>query len=194
MGLFKSKQQKELEEKLIIKKTMNSMNKQIANLEEQKQTFVEKAKKARDCGLDAQYQLALSGYKMTVAQQKKAQEMLLNFEITSQMKDMSAMTGEFLKGLSILSKEMVKLTDNKEFLKVQQEFEKAMDGVNNQAEEMDVFLDMSQDSFKNSATTKNSISDEEFAKMIDEQNSQQDITDDDIEKELQNLRKKMDAE
>ena len=46
MGLFKSKQQKELEEKLIIKKTMNSMNKQIANLEEQKQTFVEKAKKA----------------------------------------------------------------------------------------------------------------------------------------------------
>ena len=83
MAWFKSKQQKEIEKKMLIKRTINSMNKQINRLEDQKQVFIDAAKRAKLKGLDAQFNLALSGYKMTVQQQKRAQEMLLNFEITS---------------------------------------------------------------------------------------------------------------
>ena len=79
MGLFKSKAEKELEKKRLIKRTVYSMNKQIDSLEQQKKVFVEKAVQAKKNGLEAQYNLALTGYKMTLLQQKRAQEMLLNF-------------------------------------------------------------------------------------------------------------------
>lgn len=191
MGIFKSKAEKALEQKMLLKKTINNMNKQINALEDAKKVYIEKAKKAKQAGLESQYNLALSGYKLTLAQQKRAQEMLLNFEITSQMKDMSAMTGEFLQGLSVLSKEMVKLTKDKEFLKVQAEFEKAMQGVQNRTEQMDVFMEMSQDGFQNSTTSEDTISDEEFAKIIEEETIQDEMTSDKIDAELESLKKKI---
>ena len=43
MGLFKSKQRKEIEKKMLVKRKINSMNKQINRLEEQKQVFIDAA-------------------------------------------------------------------------------------------------------------------------------------------------------
>jgi len=194
MGIFKSKATKALEQKMAIKKTVNSMNKQINELEKAKQVYIDKAKIARKNGLETQYNLALSGYKLTIAQQKRAQEMLLNFELTSQMKDMSAMTGEFLQSMSILSKEMVKLTKDKEFFKVQQEFEKAMQGVATRTEQMDVFMEMSEEGFANSTTSEDTISDEEFAKIVEEESVQDELTSDKIDSEIAELKKKISSQ
>lgn len=196
MGLFKSKAQKEFEQKMVVKKTINSMNKQIETLEERKNIFVEKAKEAKKKGLEAQYNLALSGYRMTYAQQKKAQEMLLNFEITSQMKDMTMMTSEFLKGMGLLSREMSKLADSKQFAKVQKEFEIAMGSVEEQASQMEVFLESAETTFDTAASSeKNNITDEDFEKMIDEETAQ-DIGGEDaeLEKQMEELKKKIEAE
>lgn len=196
MGLFKSKAEKEFDKKMVVKKTINSMNKQISTLEEQKNIFVAKAKEAKKKGLEAQYNLALSGYRMTYAQQKKAQEMLLNFEITSQMKDMTMMTSEFLKGMSLLSREMSKLADSKQFAKVQKEFEIAMNSVEEQSSQMEVFLDSAETTFDTAASSeKQNISDEDFEKMIDEE-SAQDIggTDAELDRQMEELKKKIDAE
>ena len=196
MGLFKSKAEKEFEKKMVIKKTINSMNKQISTLEEQKNIFVEKAKEAKKKGLEAQYNLALSGYRMTYAQQKKAQEMLLNFEITSQMKDMTMMTSEFLKGMSLLSREMSKLADNKQFAKVQKEFEIAMNSVEEQSSQMEVFLESAETTFDTAASSeKANISDEDFEKMIDEETAQDMGSDDaELDRQMEELKKKIDAE
>ena len=118
---------KEIEKRMLIKQTINSMNKQIQKLEEQKEVYLRAGKEAKERGLEAQYNLALSGLKMTMAQQKRVYEMKLNFEITSQMKDMTVMTTEFLKGMSSLSKDMVKLSKEKDFKKVEKQFaEKGM--------------------------------------------------------------------
>ena len=118
---------KEIKEKMLVKQTINAMNKQIQKLEEQKQVYIDAGKQAKEKGLPAQYNLALAGLKMTMAQQKRVYEMKLNFEITSQMKDMTAMTGEFLKGMGSLSKDMLKLSKDKEFLKVGKQFSEAID-------------------------------------------------------------------
>mgnify|MGYP000579264406 CR=1 FL=1 len=45
MAWFKSKQQKEIEKKMLIKRTINTMNKQINRLEDQKQVFIDAAKR-----------------------------------------------------------------------------------------------------------------------------------------------------
>lgn len=194
MAIFKSRQEKEIEKKMLVKRRFNTMNKQINALEEQKKVFVEKAKTAKKNGLEAQYNLALTGYKMTLLQQKRAQEMLLNFEITSQMKDMTMMTKEFLGGMSVLSKEMARLADEKEFIKVQKQFELAMGNAERQAEQMDMFMETSQDTFKSAQGSTDSIDDKEIKEMIDRQAGLDEFGDDAIDKELEELQKKMNAE
>ena len=193
MGLFKSKIEKELEKKRLIKRTVYNMNKQIDALEEQKKVFVQKAVEAKKNGLEAQYNLALTGYKMTLLQQKRAQEMLLNFEITSQMKDMTMMTKQFLGGMSVLSKEMAKLADEKEFIEVQKQFEIAMGKAEKQAEQMDIFMETSQDSFVSAAKVGNT-DDAEIEKMIENQAGAGEFSDEAIDKELEELRKKIDSQ
>lgn len=196
MSLFKSKQQKEIEKKMLIKRTINTMNKQINKLEEQKKVFIDAAKRAKQKDLDAQFNLALSGYKMTVQQQKRAQEMLLNFEITAQMKDVTMMTSQFLQGMSDISKEMTKLADAKEFAKIQAQFEEAMAAVETQTDQMDNFMEMSQETFYNQGVDKSGkqMSDEELEKFIMEQASQDELSSENIDKEMEDLRKKIDSD
>jgi len=191
MGIFKSKQDKEIEKRMLAKKTVATMNRHIVKLEEQKKVYIEAAKRATKQGLKAQYDLAISGLKMTMAQQKKAQEMLLNFEITSQMKDMSMMTTEFLRGMGSLSKEMVKLTDEKQFAKVQKEFEKAMACSEQQTMQMEMFLDENQSTFATAAGSPDSINDAELEKLIVEQASSDEIGSDTIDKELEQIQNKI---
>ena len=193
MGLFKSKAEKELEKKRLIKRTVYSMNKQIDSLEQQKKVFVEKAVQAKKNGLEAQYNLALTGYKMTLLQQKRAQEMLLNFEITSQMKDMTMMTKQFLGGMSVLSKEMAKLADEKEFLEVEKQFEIAMGKAERQAEQMDIFMETSRDSFSDAAKSV-FADDKEIEKMIEDKVGMDEFSDEAIDKEIAELKKKIDAQ
>jgi hypothetical protein len=191
MGLFKSKAQKEYEKKIVIRKTLTNIQKQINSLEQQKKVYINAAKKAKQLGLKPQYDLAVTGLRMTMAQQKRAQEMQLNYEIFSQMKDMTAMTSDFLQGLSVLSKEMTKLTDQKEFAKVQQQFQKAMQGAQMQTEQMETYLDMSQSEFNSSVTDPNSITDDEIGKLLDEQSSQDEIASIDLDAEIAELQKKL---
>ncbi|MCD8308286.1 MAG: hypothetical protein LUD19_00410 [Clostridia bacterium] len=193
MGLFKSKADKEFEKKRLIKKTVYDMNKQIAALEDQKKVFVQKATEAKKNGLEAQYNLAITGYKMTLTQQRRAQEMLLNFEITSQMKDMTLMTKQFLGGMSVLSKEMAKLADEKEFVQVQKQFEIAMGKAEMQAEQMEMFMESSQDSF--SAAAGNGVNDGEIKEMIEQQAGLSDeFSDEAIDREIEELKKKIESQ
>ena len=138
--MFGSKEKKEMEKRLLIKRTISSMNKQIEKLEEQKKFFLDKATEAKKKGLQSQMVTAMNGYKTTAAHLKRTQEMLLNFELTSQMKDMTMMTSEFLRSMGSLSKEMGKLADNKDFVKVQKEFMQAMNKVEGQAEQIETGL------------------------------------------------------
>lgn len=196
MGLFKTKQQKEIQKKMLVKRTVNSMNKQISRLEEQKKVFIDAAKRAKEKNLDAQFNLALSGYRMTVQQQKRAQEMLLNFEITAQMRDVTMMTTEFLKGMSVISKEMSKLADAKEFEKIQAQFEEAITAVETQTEQIDSFMEISQESFAAAGKAKDgqNISADDFEKYIIEASSSEQASNEDIDKEIEELKKKIDSE
>lgn len=196
MGLFKTKQQREIQKKMLVKRTVNSMNKQIARLEEQKKVFIDAAKRAKEKNLDAQFNLALSGYRMTVQQQKRAQEMLLNFEITAQMRDVTMMTTEFLKGMSVISKEMSKLADAKEFEKIQAQFEEAITAVETQTEQIDSFMEISQESFASAGKAKDgqNISADDFEKYIIEASSSEQASNEDIDKEIEELKKKIDSE
>ena len=170
------------------------MNKQIDTLEAQKKVFIEKAKYAKKNGLESQYNLALTGYKMTLAQQKRAQEMLLNFEITAQMKDMTMMTSEFLGGMGVLSKQMAKLANNKDFVKVQKQFEVAMANVETQTQQIEVFMETSKDSFANASGVKATTDDTSVEDFIEEGTVQDEFSDDAIDAEMEKIRKEIEGQ
>ncbi len=181
---------KELKKKMLIKQTISQMNKQIQKLEEQKKVYIDAGKQAKQEGLTAQYNLALSGLKMTITQQKRVYEMKLNFEITSQMKDMSAMTVEFLKGMGSLSKDMMKLTKEKEFLKVEKQFTEAMTSVEIQTEQMESFMDETESMFSSSYSGTGEDN-KELEALISNESVSDNMTEQMIEKELEELKKRM---
>ncbi len=181
---------KEIEKRMLIKKTINTMNKQIQKLDEQKKVYIEAGKQAKEKGLTAQYNLALAGLKMTITQQRRVYEMKLNFEITSQMKDMSQMTSEFLKGMGSLSKDMLKITKEKDFLKVQKQFSEAMEGVEMQTAQMEDFMDETESVF--SSTVSGSEADNsELEGLFANEASADNSTESMIEKELEELKRRM---
>lgn len=186
MGVSK----KEIEKRMIVKQTINAMNKQIQKLEEQKKVYIEAGKQAKQKGLTSQYNLALSGLKMTIVQQRRVFEMKLNFEITSQMKDMSLMTSEFLKGMGTLSKDMMKLTKEKDFLKVQKQFTEAMTSVEVQTERMEDFMDETESMFASGSSFQNEDN-KELEGLINNEAVADNATESMIEKELEELKKKM---
>lgn len=182
---------KEMKKKMLIKQTINSMNKQIQKLEEQKKSYIEAGKEAKMRGLTDQYNLALSGLRMTIAQQKKVHEMKLNFEITSQMKDMSKMTAEFLNGMGSISKDMMKLTKDADFKKVAKQFNEAMMGMEMQTEQMEMFMDDTQSAFSSAYSGSESDKKEIEALMSNAAAGASDSIDADIDKELEALKKRM---
>ena len=191
---FGNKRNKELEKRMKIRKTIMEMEKQINKLEEQKESYIKKGKEAKERGLTAQYNLALSGLKMTIAQQKRIMEMKLNFEITSQMKDMMEMTTNFLSGMQSLSKDMAGLTNQKQFAQAGQQFSEAMMGAEMQVEQIESFMDETEAAF----SSHSYMSQEENAEIeglmtpdIATSNSSDSLSDSLIEQELEMLKKKM---
>ena len=183
---------KEIEKKMLINRTINEMNKQIQKLEEQKQKYIEAGRVAKQKGLTAQFNLALSGLRMTIAQQKRVYEMKLNFEITSQMKDMTKMTSQFLEGMGSLSKDMMKLTKEKDFAKVQKQFTEAMLSVETQTEQMEGFMDETQSTFSSNFSTSSEDSSEIEKLMTNEAaGGETDSVEASIDKELAELKKKL---
>ncbi len=189
MSIFKSKETKEFEKKITLKKTINEMNKQLNMLQQSKNTYIEKAKEAKIHGLTNELNLAISALKSAMTQEKKIREMKINFEIMMSLKDMLKTTSEFLGGMKSLSKDMVKLTDDRQFNKVAKQFGLAMMATEKQKERVELFLDDSKDSFSSLSETSD-ISNDEIMSLIDEEIIQGDKTDN-IDNILDNLDKKI---
>lgn len=181
---------KEIQKKMLVKKTLTLMNKQIDKLEQQKEQYISTAKEAKRKGLTAQYDMAMGGLRMTSIQQKRVDVMKLNFEIMSQMKDMSQLTADFLNGMNTFSKEMMQITKVKDFGKVQQQFEEAMVGAEVQMEQFESFMENTETTFS-SSFSGTAEEKRELERIIFTENVDGKSTDEQIEKELTELKKKI---
>lgn len=158
-----NKMAKEMKRKMAIRKTLTSIRKYIETLTAQQDRYLELAKTAKMKGANSQYALALNGLKACMVQKKKAEEMMLNIEIASQMRDLTQMTSSFLGTLQMVSKDMVKTTKSMDFAKVIGDFETAMGNVENSTQQLDVLLDSSSASYEGMFSGKDSA---EMEKMV----------------------------
>lgn len=144
MKLFGGKQSKEdriVKERAAINSTLDKMRVYVADLQPKKQLFIAKVKEAHAEGAKAQEASARAALKQTVCRERMAKQMLLNFEIMVGMRDLTELSGEFMKGMTIMSKQMAKLTEGMNFKKVEKEFNSAMLEAGVQTEKMNEFLE-----------------------------------------------------
>ena len=165
MGLFKTKEEKEQERRMLVKQSMKELEKRIRKLKEQEAVYVKAAKVAQQENLPKQIQLAKDALKMTVSERKRTMEMLLNAQIISQMRDMSAMTGEFLKAVHNISKSIAGST-SQDVNKISAELKMAMNKVENQTENLADMLENTQDDMSDYSEGMSGVSDDEIDQMI----------------------------
>ena len=162
---FKSKAEKEQERKMLVKKSMKELEKRIAKLKEQEQVYINAARVAIREELPDQIKLATEALKMTRSEEKRTYKMLLNAQIISQMKDMTAMTNEFLGAIQVISKDIANTT-TADMSKLTSELRNAMDKVSEQTENLGEMLEESQDSVGDFTATSNIVSDDEINALI----------------------------
>ncbi len=165
MALFKTKEEKEQERRMLVKQSMKELEKRIRKLKEQEANYIKAAQVAQRENLPRQIQLAKDALKMTVSERKRTMEMLLNAQIISQMRDMSAMTGEFLKAVHNISKSIAGTT-SQDVNKISAELKMAMNKVENQTENLADMLENAQDDMGDYSENISSISDDEIDQMI----------------------------
>ena len=188
----KSKEEKLVAQRMAINATMDKMQSFVAQLEPKKQLFIDKARQAQKSGLVAQEKSARAALKQVMSQQRLAEKMLVNFEIMTNMRDLTEMSGDFLKGLVVMGKQMAGLTAKMDFVKSEKELNKAMIEAQVQTEKMNEFLDRMTVTIDSGFEEAGGIADEEIDAVIgvDETREQRSL-DEEIDLKLAELNKKL---
>jgi hypothetical protein len=150
---------------MLVKKSMKELEKRIAKLKEQEQVYINAARVAIREELPDQIKLATEALKMTRSEEKRTYKMLLNAQIISQMKDMTAMTNEFLGAIQVISKDIANTT-TADMSKLTSELRNAMDKVSEQTENLGEMLEESQDSVGDFTASNSIVSDDEINALI----------------------------
>lgn len=161
-----SAEKKRIKEQMLINQAINSIKRQYDNLERSRKEYIEAAVTARKNGIASQYNLAKNAIRLVTAQRTVVEQMLLNLQISSQIKDVSEMTKSFADGMKTLSGAITDTTDSLNFEKVNKQMNKAMMSTQLKQAESDEFLDYTQIGFSGlSAVT--AADEDEIDKMID---------------------------
>lgn len=170
---IEAKRQKELQAKMNVKKTLIEMKSQSKRLEQFKQTYINKGRKALSLGNEQSYRMAKSGLKTCLAKQKYLDTMIVNFEMAIELNDMNKVVGQFVQGINIISEQMKEITSTIDFTKAQNAFDQAMTNNATQYEALESFLAQAVDSFETVDISNAAISDDEIDILMS--NNQMDV-------------------
>lgn len=161
-----SSEKKRIKEQMLVNQAIASIKKQLNDLENSRKQYIAAAVAARENGIASQYNLAKNAIRIVTAQKTVVQQMLLNLQLSAQIKDVSEMTKSFADGMKLLSGAIVDTTDNLKFEKVTKQMNKAMISTQMKQAESDAFLDATQAGFSEFASS-GGVGDDEIDKMID---------------------------
>lgn len=194
MGIFKSKEEKRQQKKMLVRQSMKELEKRIAKLTSQQQVYVKAAQVAIREDLPDQLELAKKGLQMTISERKRTYKMLLNAQIIEQMRDMTEMTTEFLGAVQTIAKEISGST-TADVRKISSELKMAMGKVEDQTENLQDMLDESQETVSDFSQQNSQTTDDELNQLIYGTSAPKANTESsggvDIDNELADLQKKL---
>ena len=160
--MFKSRKQKEIEKRIAQKRLIKKLSNQVKILDSKKNSFLKDGADAYSKGMKQQFNLAVAGLRISLNQKKRVESMLMNLKITSQLKDISKLTVDFLKQMKSVSKDLIKITDLKSFDKISNDFDIALKRFTNQTENLENFIDGAEKTISN---TENKINNDNISNV-----------------------------
>lgn len=161
-----SGEKRRLKEQMLINSAIASIKKQLNDLERSRKIYIDAAVEARNEGIASQYMLAKNAIRIVTAQKTVVEQMLLNLQLSSQIKDVSEMTKSFADGMKLLSGSLTATSGALGFDKVKNQMDKAIRSTELKTEEAEAFLKVSSSGFESFADSFGA-SDDDIEKMIE---------------------------
>ena len=191
MGMFKSKEEKRIERDIEVRKGVNSLKRNIRDLAKHEFSYIAKAKKAKRIGDNSQYDFLKRQLKKTAGQRRMRERQLLSIETAVQIKNQAESDADFAKSMGAVAKAVSEVYGSVDFAKTQKNFEKAMMQADTLQQQMEIFLEMTQEHVMSGEVEGEDqvVSDAEIDKMLDEEvvHEEGGSVDKDIEKGLDYL-------
>ncbi|MDE6965588.1 MAG: hypothetical protein K2O94_01270 [Clostridiales bacterium] len=162
-----SKEKKRIKEQMLVNQAIASIKKQLNDLENSRKKYIAAAVTARECGIASQYNLAKNAIRIVTAQKTVVEQMLLNLQISAQIKDVSEMTKSFADGMKLLSGSITETASGLNFEKVSKQMNKAMISTQMKQAESDEFLQATEAGFAAFAQSADGVCEDEIDRMID---------------------------
>ena len=198
MGMFKSKEEKRIERDIEVRKGVNSLKRNIRDLAKHEVSYIAKAKKAKKIGDQSQYDFLKRQLKKTAGQRRMRERQLLSIETAVQIKNQAESDADFAKSMGSVAKAVSEVYGSVDFAKTQKNFEKAMMQAETLQQQMEIFLEMTQEHVMSGEVEGEDavVSDAEIDKMLDEEvvHDEGGSVDKDIEKGLKDIQDELDRE
>ena len=198
MGMFKSKEEKRIERDIEVRKGVNSLKRNIRDLAKHEFSYIAKAKKAKKIGDNSQYDFLKRQLKKTAGQRRMRERQLLSIETAVQIKNQAESDADFAKSMGAVAKAVSEVYGSVDFAKTQKNFEKAMMQADTLQQQMEIFLEMTQEHVMSGEVEGEDqvVSDAEIDKMLDEEvvHEESGSVDKDIEKGLKDIQDELDRE
>ena len=196
--MFKSKEEKRIERDIEVRKGVNSIKRNIRDLAKHESSYILKAKKAKKIGDSSQYDFLKRQLKKTAAQKRMRERQLLSIETAVQVKNQAESDADFAKSMGSVAKAVSEVYGSVDFVKTQKNFEKAMMQAETLQQQMEIFLEMTQEHVMSGEVEGEDqvVSDAEIDKMLDEEvvHEAGGSVDKDIEKGLKDIQDELDRE
>lgn len=198
MGMFKSKEEKRIERDIEVRKGVNSLKRNIRDLAKHELSYIAKAKKAKKIGDNSQYDFLKRQLKKTAGQRRMRERQLLSIETAIQIKNQAESDADFAKSMGAVAKAVSEVYGSVDFAKTQKNFEKAMMQADTLQQQMEIFLEMTQEHVMSGEVEGEDqvVSDAEIDKMLNEEVEHEEggSLDKDIEKGLKDIQDELDRE
>ena len=171
MGIFKSREERRIERDIEIRKGVASLRRNIRDLGKHEFSYIDKAKRAKKIGDKDQLAFLKKMLKKTAAQKRMRERQLLSIETAVQIKSQAESDADFAKSMGSVAKSISEVYGTTDFVKTQKNFEKAMYQAETLQQQMEVFLEMTQEHVMSGEVEgeEEVISDSEIDRMLEEQ-------------------------
>jgi hypothetical protein len=198
MGIFKSKEEKRIERDIEVRKGVNSLKRNINELAKHEKSYIEKAKRAKKIGDKDQYEFLKRQLKKSAAQRRTRERQLLSIETAVQVKNQAESDADFAKSMGSVAKAISDVYGSVDFAKTQKNFEKAMMQAETLQQQMEIFLEMTQEHVMTGEVEGENdlVSDAEIDRMLGEEVVREEggSVDKEIEKGLKDIQDELDRE
>ncbi|MGE0432639.1 MAG: hypothetical protein AB7K09_10670 [Planctomycetota bacterium] len=168
MGLFKSKQQRQIERDIEIRKGIAKIKRQIGELGKHEKQWLVKAQRARQMGSNQELAFLRKTLKNTIGQRRLLERQMLMMESAYQMKNQMETYQQFATSMGALSKSIAEVFQNTDLASTQQEFESAIAKAESMEQMMEIFISMSSSSMADASIGEEAIEDREIDALLDE--------------------------